>query len=1213
MKKVLCFAMLVLITAVAFAQSYREYDTPNGKSYFINSKTGKSSAYQFINNENKNMQTELLFSDQSYYKETDIQPQHQPNRGGKDNHHLTIHFDKGMWGAPVYISNSSTTYTDNDMTWSSDRMTGEIDVPGNTYEIVSWYNYLDTLEFVFVSDINITEDMDTTINFEQMANHQLTCELYDENGNLIDPNDPSLVNRGSEILVNITAPYNLSHFGIVFGSALPNIMISDFAEGRSFLVNQFFAKQGKSYTVDYELNSLSSDTTLQNNPSDYKNLKVVTHVSPSSQSNYLTYLWGFRNFEAGQGWLAYRATNKDASNPSFDKDTVQLYLANTEHFFSDGSSLTFGAGVYFWDGIPNNDYNTYTCTQLFYVDSEDSISGALWNKNTSSPVYPDNGIADMNYTSPSFITPSYNNHWASNSITFSGDVTSCVYGQTNEERRMDMYLCPFEIKKYGTTNKWGNSGVLYDLLSGYIIVPEAGKYSLSITDENYILNGLQGCTSLENVFDLTNSDANPPALTSFKIMNSENAICNTFDFNGTATLQFSAYDYNFSTYQRNPPASIEVYYKKHYDTTWTALSTVEHLSWYDAIACGYFYTSDISSALSQFTGSGYLDIKIMLSDEQGNSSTQIWRPAVYVVNNTQYENDIAITTVISPVSGENLGLEDVTVKIKNVGLVNQSNIPVYYRVNDEEMVSETVPGTILPGDSTEYTFSVQVDFSAASTTTYTIEARADLANDENLDNDFQYVEITNYMIPKIVVMPTSIQMSLSSETVKTLPLTITNNGSTSLNYDLGAAGDASALCTDDLYTMGCIYGNGITDLELLGISMDIDCAGEPAWYHNFTDTIFDMIAGQSYTINLMAGSSSIYFDMWIDFNDDFQFTDDEIIINDGNLLLASTSYPFEFTLPANAQFGNHIMRIRSSSFMPVTDPCASYTFGNCCDFTASVGPVWLSPDPSTGTVEPGQSQEVTLTFNTNNLELGTYNKTLFIKSNDLQNPTIEVPVTLNVTNQPWPFNITDQTHTINVPASAEPSIFGEPMEAGDWVGVFYIDNENNEVCGGAAVINEEGSAVVTAYGDDSNTYPYKEGFATDEEFKWRLYDLSEAKEYNANATYDATMPNQGDFANLGQSKLTSLEANTDEIEIINSEETIKIYPNPASDYVNVQVPEGIRNIRMMNSLCVTVYESNTPQNRTVTLNTSNLKAGSYILQLTAADGSIVNRKIIISR
>lgn len=123
---------------------------------------------------------------------------------------------------------------------------------------------------------------------------------------------------------------------------------------------------------------------------------------------------------------------------------------------------------------------------------------------------------------------------------------------------------------------------------------------------------------------------------------------------------------------------------------------------------------------------------------------------------------------------------------------------------------------------------------------------------------------------------------------------------------------------------------------------------------------------------------------------------------------------------------------------------------------------------------------------------------------------------------PWTYTITGQTHTINVPATADLNIFGEALVPGDWVGVFFIDENANEVCGGAGEISPFGNAVVTAYGNDATT-PEKDGFAAGETFRWRIFDSSEETEYPAGATYDEAMPNQGNFADFGLSKLTSLE------------------------------------------------------------------------------------------
>jgi len=126
---------------------------------------------------------------------------------------------------------------------------------------------------------------------------------------------------------------------------------------------------------------------------------------------------------------------------------------------------------------------------------------------------------------------------------------------------------------------------------------------------------------------------------------------------------------------------------------------------------------------------------------------------------------------------------------------------------------------------------------------------------------------------------------------------------------------------------------------------------------------------------------------------------------------------------------------------------------------------------------------------------------------------------------PWTYVQTGLVHNISIPTSADVHIFGEPLENGDWIGVFYVDDNGNEVCGGAGIWGGPfgtGGAVVNAYGDDPTT-PEKDGFAAGETFRWRMHTCSSWTEYPAGATYDETKPYQGQFADFGLSALTSLQ------------------------------------------------------------------------------------------
>lgn len=61
------------------------------------------------------------------------------------------------------------------------------------------------------------------------------------------------------------------------------------------------------------------------------------------------------------------------------------------------------------------------------------------------------------------------------------------------------------------------------------------------------------------------------------------------------------------------------------------------------------------------------------------------------------------------------GVVPVTIKLKNIGVRNVTNIPVYYQVNAQPIVSEIIPITLVVGDSTVYTFTNTVNMLNAGT------------------------------------------------------------------------------------------------------------------------------------------------------------------------------------------------------------------------------------------------------------------------------------------------------------------------------------------------------------------------------------------------------------------------------------------------------------------------------------------------------------------
>jgi len=79
--------------------------------------------------------------------------------------------------------------------------------------------------------------------------------------------------------------------------------------------------------------------------------------------------------------------------------------------------------------------------------------------------------------------------------------------------------------------------------------------------------------------------------------------------------------------------------------------------------------------------------------------------------------------------------------------------------------------------------------------------------------------------------------------------------------------------------------------------------------------------------------------------------------------------------------------------------------------------------------------------------------------------------------------------------------------------------------------------------------------------------------------------------------------------IDNAENTIKIYPNPAYDVINIEAANDVKMIRIMNMVGQTVY-SNAVQNPNSTINVNELESGVYFLQVETEHGSSTQKIVI---
>jgi len=103
-------------------------------------------------------------------------------------------------------------------------------------------------------------------------------------------------------------------------------------------------------------------------------------------------------------------------------------------------------------------------------------------------------------------------------------------------------------------------------------------------------------------------------------------------------------------------------------------------------------------------------IRFRASSDYGQTDIGLDQVKVYL----QPNNDMAALEWVSPVSGCALtNAEPVIIKVKNVGFVAQSHIPVKYSIDGGNTIvgPEYIPGPVNPGDTATFTFNTTADFS----------------------------------------------------------------------------------------------------------------------------------------------------------------------------------------------------------------------------------------------------------------------------------------------------------------------------------------------------------------------------------------------------------------------------------------------------------------------------------------------------------------------
>ena len=259
----------------------------------------------------------------------------------------------------------------------------------------------------------------------------------------------------------------------------------------------------------------------------------------------------------------------------------------------------------------------------------------------------------------------------------------------------------------------------------------------------------------------------------------------------------------------------------------------------------------------------------------------------FLVREPSIGQDTGVVAITSPVTGSGLSdSEVVTIEIQNFGGTTQTSIPVFYSLDGAAPVNETYTGSIAQGATDTYSFTTTVDLSEL--TNYVFVAGTELPGDDDTSNDDTTAEVSTF------------------------------------------------LCQPEA---NCTLGDGLTLVSVEEINNPSGC--ETDGYGDFTDLIANLAQGGTYDITLSTGFGNQFVKIWVDYNNDFTFSNNEIILN--NFVIAPGSAAGNYTettsitIQANATLGSHRMRVKTnwSANVPV-DACEETTYGETEDYTANI-------------------------------------------------------------------------------------------------------------------------------------------------------------------------------------------------------------------------------------------------------------------------------------
>ena len=344
--------------------------------------------------------------------------------------------------------------------------------------------------------------------------------------------------------------------------------------------------------------------------------------------------------------------------------------------------------------------------------------------------------------------------------------------------------------------------------------------------------------------------------------------------------------------------------------------------------------------------------KVYLSNNQGNT----WQNITHNLGNMPIRSVVIDHTDDSTIYlGAEIGVYKKTMSEDSWQLYNE-NLP-NTTVMELEVVygSNSLRGTTWGRGVWEYSLAGREDYPSIRKTSISnqpTDTQPKQGIDQFVTSTVEYDGDLNSVYVEWITESSSeiIQMSNSTDNVWVSDSAIPNfeagtkvffkvyaessNGLLSETYKFMYEVRENVLCTP---SMNCDYNDGFQLFQLQDIDNTSGCEG----YGDFTSLSTNLEQGNEYELTVTTGYGDQYIKVWIDYNDDLDFTEDEVVIN--NYIMAPGdaggvyTETISFTIPDDAVLGQHVMRAKANwaADVPV-DACVETTYGETEDYSVVI-------------------------------------------------------------------------------------------------------------------------------------------------------------------------------------------------------------------------------------------------------------------------------------